>query len=175
MTERLALDGLTHDDLVLRAGKWLRSTMRCPVVLLEPGYGYVGEIPDAIGWHRGWSCVVECKATRNDFLADRNKPARRRVAQDGGGLGAERYFLTNPGVASIDELPDGWRLLVLKGGRVCRIGHRKSECVQSLRTKESMRDEIKLLAACMAHVQHQENGYVLSRSRHLEHNLGGIA
>ena len=80
MDGRDRIAGPSHEQLVERAGRWLRGTMRCNVVLLEPGYGSVGEIPDAIGWTSdGVSIVVECKASRSDFLADRNKPARRRA------------------------------------------------------------------------------------------------
>ena len=51
-----------------------------------------GEMPDAIGWKRGChSVLVECKSSRADFLADREKPWRQKPEN---GAGCERFYLT---------------------------------------------------------------------------------
>ena len=51
-----------------------------------------GEMPDAIGWKRASrSVLVECKISRADFLADRDKPFRQKSDL---GLGCERFYLT---------------------------------------------------------------------------------
>ncbi len=100
---------MTHDELVQRAARWLRKTIRCPVVVTELVTSNTsGEIPDALGWSYGRTFLVECKASRSDFLADARKPFRQVPTN---GMGAHRYFLITPGLVSPDELPDGWGLL----------------------------------------------------------------
>lgn len=104
----------THVDLVTAARRWLRSYYRCDVVLSERGT-YLKDQPDAFGWsssYCGKSVLVECKASRNDFIGDRVKP--RTWCADRC-LGDERYYFTNPGVIrSRDELPTGWGWVELR-------------------------------------------------------------
>jgi len=97
---------MTHADLVERAARWLAKTKGCAVVATE--IATTSESPDAIGWRAGYSHLVECKASRADFLADRNKPFR--IVPETG-LGDYRWYMTPPGLVSPDELPDGWGLL----------------------------------------------------------------
>lgn len=97
--------GLTHAELVTLAMRYL-AAKRFRVMLAEPGFRK--ERPDAIGFASGFSCLVECKATRRDFLKDSQKPFRADPAL---GVGTVRIYLTNPGVCSTDEVPDGWMLL----------------------------------------------------------------
>ncbi len=118
------MDGqaLTHADLVKIAGRWLRNTAGCSVVLEElcAATGN-GENPDAIGWRSGQTMLVECKASRSDFLADRKKPFR---ADPSRGLGMYRYFLAPKGLLRPEEMPDRWGLLEVSGRRVFRTkGH----------------------------------------------------
>ena len=72
-----AVAAVKHAQLVERAVHWLRSSYRCGIVL-SGQYCATGEVPDAIGW-KGFcrSVVVECKISRNDFLADAGKPFRQ--------------------------------------------------------------------------------------------------
>ena len=95
---------MTHDALIERTVRWLRNTQRCRYVLTEAWTR--GEIPDAIGWRRGTSIVVECKVSMADFRADRRKPWR-----EARGLGRLRYYLTPPGLLMPDCLPALWGLL----------------------------------------------------------------
>ncbi len=68
---------MTHAQLVEQAVAWLRG-YRCGVVLSEQAC-VSGEMPDAIGWKRAsHSVLVECKISRADFLADRDKPFRQK-------------------------------------------------------------------------------------------------
>ena len=68
---------MTHAQLVQKAVAWLRS-YRCGVILSEQAC-LSGEMPDAIGWKRAChSVLVECKISRADFLADRDKPFRQK-------------------------------------------------------------------------------------------------
>jgi hypothetical protein len=114
------VSGDLHDLLVRKAAKWCIRARRCTFVLLEPWHQQT-EQPDVLGWQmRGWSVLVECKATRADFLRDRYRPCRM-LCRDGWarGLGQERWYATGPGVVrSPSELPDRWGLIELaKHGR----------------------------------------------------------
>ncbi len=127
--------------MILRARYWLENTAGAKVVLTEFVGGAVGgsrrsnrEIPDAIGWLRsGVSLLIECKASRGDFLSDAVKPSRRsgKVGVPGSpaptapepeikpprkteGLGAYRFYLAPSGLLAPDEIPEGWGLLELR-------------------------------------------------------------
>lgn len=121
------IHGLTHNELVKIAGRWLRNTERCSVVLSE--MVSQPEEPDAIGWKAALSTLVECKATRDDFRKDRLKPVR--INDEGfteyiiRGMGVYRYYMTPQGLLSSEEhvtiVPRGWGLLeVTFTGRVLR-------------------------------------------------------
>src|ERR1700756_5295110 len=98
---------MTHVQLVEQAVVWLRG-YRCGVVLSEQAC-ISGEMPDAIGWKRAaHSVLVECKVSRGDFLADREKPFRQKPET---GVGCERFYLASKGLIRIEELPPGWGLL----------------------------------------------------------------
>lgn len=105
----------THQDLVRRAAKWLRSTRRCRLVITEIGAPWVAGIsPDAMGWKsNGWSILVECKSSRRDFLRDRSKSHRRLGLET---PGCERWYLCPKGIVAKDDLPPGWGLLDLSPG-----------------------------------------------------------
>jgi len=98
---------LNHYELVQRAIKWLRNTRGCWFVASEC-HTVLNEIPDAIGWLSSSSILIECKASRNDFLQDKKKHSRKFPKQ---GLGNWRYYMTEPGMIEPGELPEGWGLL----------------------------------------------------------------
>lgn len=103
---------MTHASLVEIAAAWLRK--KCPVVVTE--IATTGEEPDALGWRGSHSTLVECKASRADFQADRAKCFRRQQER---GIGQARYFLSPAGLIDTDELPENWGLLlVMDDGRV---------------------------------------------------------
>lgn len=106
-------DWQTHRALVETARRYLART--CSVVATE--INTIGEAPDAIGWHSSTSSLIEVKASRSDFLADRNKWFRQRPEQ---GVGVYRYYLAPKGLIRSDELPDRWGLLEFDGKRVYR-------------------------------------------------------
>jgi len=105
---------MTHADLVERSKRWLLKTIGCGFVLAELSTA-AGETPDAIGWKYGWSYLVECKAFRSDFLSDKRKMWRRCPEF---GLGNSRYYMCEPGVITVADLPDNWGLLYAQKGRV---------------------------------------------------------
>lgn len=107
-------DRLTHDELVSRAYRWLRAR-GCKVICWRRNTN-CHEQPDALGFRRcGWSWLIECKVSRADFFADRDKP--HRVL----GVGSYRYYLTPPDLIGATEVPDGWGLLEVRGRSVMEV------------------------------------------------------
>lgn len=107
---------ITHDSLCLQAEKFLSKN----------GFGVVfhdkfraitstGEQPDCLGFRNGVSCLIECKVSRADFLADSKK--RFRVDPTTG-LGDYRFFLVPKGLIKLEELPAGWGLLETDGKKI---------------------------------------------------------
>lgn len=136
---------MNHAQLVERAVHWLRS-YRCGVVLSEQAC-VSGEMPDAIGWKRAChSVLVECKVSRADFLADRDKPFRKKPES---GVGCERFYLAARGLIRQAELPAGWGLL--------EVHNRKVEMVRAsardLRSAAGFRYEMNLMLASLRRVE----------------------
>ena len=136
---------MTHEKLVARAIAWLRR-YGCDVVLSEQSCSS-GETPDAIGWKRAChSVVVECKISRADFLADRDKPFRRQSEL---GMGCERYYLSPAGLINANELPEGWGLLELRGREITQTVVSPGK----LRYARGFRHEMNLLLASLRRVE----------------------
>ena len=92
---------MTHNELVDRAEKWLKN-QGCGVVFRDEfrAHTHNGEQPDSIGWRDGLSILIECKASRSDFLADKKK----RFRQDPSiGMGDWRFFMCPPGLLYATE------------------------------------------------------------------------
>lgn len=106
----------SHKELVMQADKWLKS-QGWTIVIRDCFRAYVdtGEQPDVIAWRNAGtvSVVVECKASRSDFLADKNKAFRVT-----GGMGDWRFIFCPTGVVTTDDLPSGWGLLHFDGRSV---------------------------------------------------------
>ncbi|MGA8150027.1 MAG: hypothetical protein WB952_03700 [Terriglobales bacterium] len=136
---------MTHSQLVQRAVEWLRA-YRCGVVLSEQACAS-GEMPDAIGWKRAChSVLVECKISRGDFLADREKPFRQKSHR---GMGCERFYLTPPGLLRREDLPPGWGLLEYRNRKVSII----QASARDLRSVTGFRYEMNLLLASLRRVE----------------------
>jgi hypothetical protein len=136
---------MTHAQLVQRAVAWLRG-YRCGVVLSEQAC-ISGEMPDAIGWKRAChSVLVECKISRADFLADRDKPFRQKSEL---GLGCERFYLTPPRLLRAGDLQPGWGLLEVRERKVEVV--RRS--ARNLRTAAGQAYEMNLLLASLRRVE----------------------
>lgn len=101
---------MTHDELVQRAGEWLKNSMRCRPVLLEKSTMFSIEKPDAIGFMpgTGTTVLIECKISKGDFSSDRSKIFRKNPEL---GMGTERYFMVEKGFEIPGTLPDNWGLL----------------------------------------------------------------
>lgn len=61
-----------------------------------------GEIVDALGFKSQISTLVECKASRADFLVDKNKHFRKESHK---GVGQQRYYLCEPDIIKPEDLP----------------------------------------------------------------------
>src|SRR5690348_11291094 len=138
---------MTHAQLVRLAEQWLRLRYRCGIVLSEQSCAS-GETPDVIGWKgKCRSVVVECKVSRADFFADREKPFRRDPSQ---GMGCERFYLTPAGLIDKSEMPQGWGLLECRAREiaiVCRPARR------SQRSEAGLMWEMNLLLASLRRVE----------------------
>lgn len=111
-------DALTHAELVKKGSTWLFK--RYPIVITEVTVS--GENPDVIGWSGGYSCLLEAKATRSDFLSDAKKYFRHK---GGGGVGTFRYYIANSGIIKPEELPEKWGLLEVRNSRIFRVADAK--------------------------------------------------
>lgn len=99
----------THQELVLRAEKWLKN--KCNIVLADPYTQSVNhEWPDAIGWkvYKKRSLLIECKVTRADFLADKNK---QHIVVPSVGMGDQRYYMCPPDLIHPSDLKPWFGLL----------------------------------------------------------------
>jgi hypothetical protein len=104
-----------HDKLVDKGVKFLRS-MGCGAIVHDPfSTPLTKETPDVIGWYDGLSFLIECKASRADFLADKNKSFRINPEE---GMGDWRFYMCPEGLIQPEDLPDGWGLIWVKGNRV---------------------------------------------------------
>lgn len=106
-------ESITHSELINQGAKWL-VRQGCAVVITDMSHGQ-SETPDAIGWKGTHATLIECKASRADFLADRHKPFRRMPDT---GMGGARYMLTMRGLIRAEELPPAWGLLEWDGKRM---------------------------------------------------------
>lgn len=138
---------VTHAFLVEKAVEWLRARYRCGVILSEQ-YCATGEVPDAIGWKgKCQSVVVECKASRADFLADAAKPFRQNPEA---ALGSERFYLAPAGVIRPEELPSGWGLLEWSRRAVTMVVKPRN---RRLRGEVGLMKEMNLLLASLRRVE----------------------
>lgn len=145
----------THNDLVARAGRWLKNTRKCSVVFTEHVCQAVDEFPDAIGWRPGgWSIVVECKMSRADFYKDRAKPFH----QAGRMMGRERWYMAPQGILTAkDTLGVGAGLLGVKGKRLIVVDHEPSPQTEpSWYRRDKRTSELSEVAHLCAHVRRQE-------------------
>jgi hypothetical protein len=162
---------MTHSQLVQKAVAWLRA-YRCGVILSEQAC-LSGEMPDAIGWKRPChSVLVECKVSRADFLADREKPFRRKQEL---GMGCERFYLTPPNMLAPEELPARWGLL--------ECHHRQIKLrlpsAKNLRTETGFKYEMNLVLASLRRVEIRIEPQNLTeflkwKNRMAEYNRGAL-
>ena len=115
---------ITHDLCVNLSAGWLanrssRDDLRCKVILKEMvGYASIigSELPDVLGiWSSLHTVNIECKISRSDFLADKNKSHNHP-------LGNYKLFACPYGMIKADEIPKDWGLLYvnMRGGKLIK-------------------------------------------------------
>jgi len=108
---------MTHNELIELGRGWLIKSYAacapyghygCTLVLTElcAGTRY-GEQPDVLGYSTKTTILIECKTSRSDFYAEKNKPFR--LLEEG--IGGQRWYLAPKGIIPIEALPDKWGLL----------------------------------------------------------------
>lgn len=99
---------LGHSDIVEAAYYWAMNSGKCAFVLKEM-HSTTYEIPDIIGFF-GYctSMLIECKASRGDFLADKKKSFRQNPSM---GMGKYRFYCCPDGMIKKEELPPKWGLI----------------------------------------------------------------
>ena len=134
---------MTHKEAVQRVGNWLKNSQRCLIVVTELAT-QCRETPDALGFHgAGGSILVECKVSRADFLADREKPFRV-YAPDG--MGDQRYFAAPPGVVKPEDDLKDWGLLEIREHQIKVVREAKVQ-------PAGKRSEVKLLMSVIRRLQ----------------------
>ncbi len=162
---------MTHEKLIAHAVAWLRR-YGCGIVLSEQSCAS-GEMPDAIGWKGAChSVMIECKISRADFLADREKPFRIKPEK---GMGCERYYLAPAGLLAAAELPQGWGLLELQGREVRQV----LKSSKKMRSTVGFRYEMNLLLASLRRVEVRIEPQTITdflkwKNRMLEYNRGTL-
>jgi len=134
-------EGLTHSDLVEIARKWLLGKGYA-VVLTE--IATIGEEPDALGFNSRCSALVECKASRADFLRDKKKPYRRHPES---GIGSFRWYMSPHGLIHPEEIPEDWGLVWVKDGKA-----RIKKNVPHVTQEKSYRHECDILLSVLRRI-----------------------
>jgi hypothetical protein len=134
--------GDVHSALIPVAAAWLRKK-GCVVVITDMTHGGP-ETADAIGWKGTYATVIECKASRSDFLADRKKDFRRKPER---GMGSLRYFCAPVGLIRPDELPPHWGLLECANGKL-------REAVKATHQEANKKEEVGLLLSSLRRIAH---------------------
>ena len=99
---------ITHSEVVTIGEKWLKQVIKCPVIAKEVKCSGSREIPDVIGFRADTSFLIECKASRPDFLSDFKKPERQGLCSS---LGNYRLYLAPQGVIDHSRVPESWGIL----------------------------------------------------------------
>lgn len=119
ITGKVKMPSDLHNDLCIRAEKWLKQ-QNCGVVFHDrfQAMTWSGEKPDALGFRSDCSILIECKATRSDFLSDKRKIFRAHPEL---GIGDWRFYMCPPNIIKTEDLPEGWGLLYVEKNRVLKV------------------------------------------------------
>lgn len=137
---------VSHEDLRKAAVRWLTNNRHCSVILSELTSA-AWEVPDAVGWKAGVSCLIECKVSRADFLVNKQKPTVR----GGRGIGTQRYFLCVAGLINPIDLGDtDYGLLWLKEEKYIRL------VKEALPRETNAHAEIQMLVSALRRIKTRE-------------------
>ena len=118
---------ISHDQLIKKAISWLINVKKCQLVITDMT-SYSRETPDAIGWLNGFSYLVECKTSKQDFKNDRKKFFRENPEY---GIGDFRYYLFPHGVIRSNEIPISYedKINEIKESIQWKIADKRSEAI----------------------------------------------
>jgi len=140
----------THTGLVKIAERWLYKTCGCGVVFTE-FVTAAQEIPDAFGLRSDYTILVECKTSRADFLADREKFLGQMPES---GIGDYRFYLCTEGLIKPVELPGKWGLLYWTGKKVKKIVAPWGNIWNGdLRIEKSQKQEYRILYSALRRIK----------------------
>lgn len=154
----------THNELIELGRAWCIKPYSacadyghsgCAVVITEiKANTYAMEEPDVLGFCNKGSILIECKASRADFLKDKEKvfrhPALKEMA-----LGNQRWYLAPLGIIKPDEVPEDWGLLEVLRNR--DILYPKIRAAIQESNKES---EINILISVMRRLNAEKDGHI---------------
>jgi hypothetical protein len=126
---------VTHDELVLKAVRWLKYVQKCKPIFAEM-VTCAQTTPDAIGWNWGESRLIEVKVSRSDFFRDRKKIAHRAPDM---AMGRRRWYMTPTGLVRPEEVPEGWGLVTVDGANATVIVEAPERVLGSLAQTQEMR------------------------------------
>jgi hypothetical protein len=131
---------MTHADLVTAAYRWVLKNTKCRIAFREYKAGTLNkEEPDVIGFgHHGFSVVIECKASRADFLADKAKQFR---ADPDKGMGLQRYYCCPSGLLNKIEMPRLWGLIYVDDNHRAFVAHDPYETEDGI-VRQFVRDQV---------------------------------
>jgi len=108
---------MTHSELIEIGARWLYN--KNYKVVLKELVTCTHEQPDIIGFcPTGFSFLLEAKASRADFLADKKKHFRYYPHT---GMGKYRSFICPKDLIKPDELPENWGLIYVNNGKSRQI------------------------------------------------------
>lgn len=96
---------MTHRELIEIGYKWCLN--KCAFAFKDLVTMNL-EIPDVIGFNSDGTFLLEAKTSKNDFLNENKKWARKNPQY---GMGDWRFYITKKGLLKIEELPDMWGLI----------------------------------------------------------------
>jgi len=159
----MSQEKITHSELIRLGREWLIKPYAqmapyghagCAVVITEISAStYGGEQPDVLGFSGKKSILIECKTSRSDFNADKNKVFRNPELSNMA-LGNQRWYLAPHGVIPVDKVPEKWGLLEWLGGLNVVV-------IKKPEIQERNRDsEIMILLSVMRRLNIQKDGHV---------------
>jgi len=163
---------ITHDELIELGRKWLAKSYAacapyghcgCAVILTELcAATRLGEQPDILGFSTKTTILIECKASRADFYADKKKPFREFEQ----GIGGQRWYLAPVGIIPIEALPDKWGLLEVTPDRKITV------LVHPIIQARDFHSEMNMLISTVRRLNIMPDGHVGIKKYELPEKLG---
>lgn len=129
----------THNDLIEIAAKWVKKSLKFPVVESELKCIGSREIPDVLAFRANSSLIVECKTSLSDFRKDFKKPERSGEIL---GIGNYRLYCAPQGLIPIDKIPVSWGFIEVNfKGQVSLVRFKDGNIYSSNESPEFLRNK----------------------------------